>query len=127
MSDKADKPDRQQDDWTRPSVSKLEADIAYFDARLCLLDDSPSSCYRNAEKKAYKTLEVSLSETLERLRNGQRKRKKKAVAAEEGPFSEFRQEAPAPPEESDSGSSPLLDLPSGLALEDPFSPDGSKG
>lgn len=123
MGEKNDKLEKPQDDWTRPSVSKLEADIAYFDARLCMLDDWPSSCYRNAEKKAYQTLEISLNETLDRLRNGQKRRRKKAAETEE-PFSEFLQEIEPPSAPPDDFGVPL-EWPSELLATGP-SKSGSK-
>jgi len=88
MGDKEEKPER-GDEWTRPSVSKLEADIAYFDARICLLEDKAASCYKNAEIKAYRALEASLNETLERLRRKkQKRREKKEQPVGTEPFSE---------------------------------------
>jgi hypothetical protein len=46
------------------SVSALEADVAYFDARLSLLDGVPATCYQSAALKAYQTLERLLAERL---------------------------------------------------------------
>jgi hypothetical protein len=88
MGEKEEKPER-GDDWTRPSVSKLEADIAYFDARISLLGDQASSCYQSAEIKAYRALEASLNETLERLRRRKKRRRERreAEAAEPSPES----------------------------------------
>lgn len=68
--------------WSLPSSSKLEADIAYFEARLSMLDEKPATCYQNAQRRAYSALESSLSETLERLRAQQRKRRKIRASSE---------------------------------------------
>ena len=62
--------------WTPPSNSKLEADIAYFEARLSMLDEKPTTSYQNAQVRAYTALESLLNETLERIRSQQRKRRK---------------------------------------------------
>jgi hypothetical protein len=53
-------------------ISELEADVAYFGARLGLLDDKPSGCYREAQRVTYRHLEKALSEMLESLRGPQR-------------------------------------------------------
>lgn len=55
------------DKWSGLTLAKLEADIAYFDARLSLFKDGPVSCYREAEIKAYRELEALLSFRLSRL------------------------------------------------------------
>jgi hypothetical protein len=46
------------------SVSALEADVAYFDARLSLLSEVPATRYQTAALKAYRTLERLLAERL---------------------------------------------------------------
>jgi hypothetical protein len=51
------------------SVSGLEADIAYFDARLSLLEEEPTTAYQKAQMHTYKTLESALIQSLVRLRN----------------------------------------------------------
>jgi len=50
-----------------PSVSKLEADVAYFDARLSMLG-TPSTQYQKAQLKAYQALEGMLVQSLVRVR-----------------------------------------------------------
>jgi len=45
----------------------LEADIAYFDARLSLLKSGPASCYQEAQIKAYRALESLLMDRLSRF------------------------------------------------------------
>lgn len=48
-------------------MSSLEADVAYFDARLAMLDQNKSSYYQLAQHRAYTELERVLSEILSRL------------------------------------------------------------
>jgi hypothetical protein len=55
--------------WAKLSVSGLEADIAYFDARLALLEENPSTSYQQAQKLTYTMLETTLGYNLVRLRN----------------------------------------------------------
>lgn len=59
---------RQNNRWVRLTVSSLEADVAYFDARLALLNGKKSSYYQLAQLRAYTELERVLSELLVRLR-----------------------------------------------------------
>ena len=53
--------------WARLTLSSLEADVAYFDARLALLGEKKSSYYQLAQIRAYTELERVLSDILERL------------------------------------------------------------
>ena len=56
-------------DEERLSISELEADVAYFDARLALLEEGEvDSFHQEAQIKAYRELERVLSGLLERLR-----------------------------------------------------------
>ena len=64
---------KQPEKWTRLTISSLEADVAYFDARLALLDEETTNCHQLAQLKAYRELERVLSEMLARLK-GQPKR-----------------------------------------------------
>ncbi len=50
------------------SVSGLEADIAYFDARLSMLDDKVTTTHQEAQTKAYKALESALIGMLLKVR-----------------------------------------------------------
>ncbi len=52
----------------RIRVSLLEADVAYFDARLALLGERPSSLHQVAQLRTYGALEGQFSEMLDRLR-----------------------------------------------------------
>lgn len=45
----------------------MEADIAWFQARLSLFKEGADSCYRDAELKMYRELEVLLTAMLMRL------------------------------------------------------------
>ncbi|MCW8890272.1 MAG: hypothetical protein OQL20_06410 [Sedimenticola sp.] len=53
--------------WARLSVSSLEADVAYFDARLAMLGQHKESYYQLAQYRAYSELERVLKEILGRL------------------------------------------------------------
>ncbi|MEJ1359929.1 MAG: fumarate hydratase [Candidatus Sedimenticola sp. (ex Thyasira tokunagai)] len=55
------------------SISSLEADVAYFDARLTLLNGEIGSSYQRAQIQAYRGLKEVLSEMLEKLRGLPRK------------------------------------------------------
>ena len=65
------KSDSKDGEWADLSISKLAADIAYFDARLSLLDGSASSTHEEAQAKAYKALESELIRMLLKLRSRQ--------------------------------------------------------
>jgi len=47
--------------------SELEADVAYFEARLSMLDEEAETNYQQAQKKIYKLLGDALSESLSEL------------------------------------------------------------
>jgi hypothetical protein len=80
MSESAGKKQkRKKKQWARLTVSSLEADVAYFDARLAMLDEKTGSYYQLAQAKAYTELEKVLNELLTRLRE-RPKRKKRAKA-----------------------------------------------
>lgn len=53
--------------WTQLNISQLEADIAYFEARLALLEAEPRSYYQTAQTHAYRELEMVLKAILDRL------------------------------------------------------------
>ncbi|WP_241086254.1 fumarate hydratase [Candidatus Vondammii sp. HM_W22] len=55
-------------EWVRLSASSLEADIAYFDARLALLDGQTTSFYKRAEAHAYRELGKIMTDILAKLR-----------------------------------------------------------
>lgn len=49
-------------------VAALEADVAYFDARLSLAAKLPETAYQKAQIRTYETLGQLISGTLENLR-----------------------------------------------------------
>ena len=51
----------------RLSISVLEADVAYFDARLAMLEDEPDSHYQLAQIEIYGALQSVLSGMLQKL------------------------------------------------------------
>lgn len=57
----------QKKKWARLTLSSLEADVAYFDARLALLKEEKSTYYQLAQIRAYTELERVLSDILVRL------------------------------------------------------------
>lgn len=65
MGDNNHKSNRQD----RLDVASLEADVAFFDARLSLAGEHPDSAYQKAQKKTYEMLGQVMSGTLETLRS----------------------------------------------------------
>ena len=62
----------------RTAVAELEADVAYFDARLTLIGRCPDTAYKRAQIKTYETLSHSLADTLKSLKQTRvRKRKRR--------------------------------------------------
>jgi hypothetical protein len=59
--------------WQNLSISSLEADIAYFEARVELVG-KPETFHQEAQLKTYQALESAMRETLARLR-GERAKK----------------------------------------------------
>jgi len=60
--------DKTDEHWPKVSVSGLEADIAYFDARLSMLEGNVSTTHQEAQTKAYQALESTLIGMLLKLR-----------------------------------------------------------
>ncbi len=54
-----------------PCKSGLEADIAYFGARISMLKKTPLTSYQKAQFQAYSTLESALIGTLMRMETQQ--------------------------------------------------------
>jgi hypothetical protein len=54
--------------WARLEIASLEADIAFFNARLALLDGKAHSHYRAAELKAHRELRRVLTEMVTLLK-----------------------------------------------------------
>ena len=57
----------------RTDINALEADVAFFDARLSLAGDSQNTAYQKAQKKTYETLGKVMSGTLDKLRSKPKK------------------------------------------------------
>jgi hypothetical protein len=52
----------------RLDVSSLEADMAFFEARLSLAGDTPDTSYQLAQIKTYQTLGLLVGDTLKTLK-----------------------------------------------------------
>ncbi len=52
----------------RVDIFSLEADLAFFEARLSLARDTEDTCYQRAQIKTYQTLGKLIGETLDTLR-----------------------------------------------------------
>ncbi len=64
-----DESDKKDENWPKVSVSGLEADIAYFDARLSMLEgSSATTTHQEAQARAYQALESTLIGMLLKLR-----------------------------------------------------------
>ncbi len=63
-----DESDKTEEHWPKVSVSGLEADIAYFDARLSMLEGNASTTHQEAQTRAYQALESTLIGMLLKLR-----------------------------------------------------------
>jgi len=74
---------QEKEQWVKLSVSALEADVAYFDARLALLAGKPSSCHQDAQIRVYQELERVLSERLRNLNPGSRVESEGVIEVEE--------------------------------------------
>ena len=48
-------------------ISKIEANIAFFEARFSLIKNQPESVYKKAQLKAYQAMHQQLSDQLETL------------------------------------------------------------
>jgi len=62
----------------RVDLSTLEADMAFFEARLSLAGDDPDTSYQLAQIKTYQTLGLLFGDTLNKL-----KPKRRNAAADE--------------------------------------------
>ena len=57
-----------QSQMLRVDVPSMEADMAFFEARLSLAEHAHDTSYQRAQVKAYQTLEQLIGDTLARLR-----------------------------------------------------------
>jgi hypothetical protein len=62
------------DPANRQDIPALEADLAYFEARLSLLNGLPDSLYQRAQLRTYSALEQALNDVLDRLRREGKKK-----------------------------------------------------
>jgi len=69
---------------SRLDVSTLEADMAFFEARLSLAGEDPDTLYQRAQIKTYQTLGILLGDTLKRLKPKRRKPASSAGAKASG-------------------------------------------
>lgn len=53
----------------RVDIPAMEADMAFFEARLSLADHAPDTSYQRAQVKTYKTLGKLMGETLSSLKS----------------------------------------------------------
>ncbi|MCG6966491.1 MAG: hypothetical protein LJE59_08265 [Chromatiaceae bacterium] len=53
---------------SRVDICSLEADMAFFEARISIAGDAPDTVYQRAQIKTYRTLGSLLGETLKTLR-----------------------------------------------------------
>lgn len=54
--------------WMDVDINALEADIAYFDARVAFIGDTPDTLYQQAMMRVYRLLEEKHTQTLEQLK-----------------------------------------------------------
>lgn len=52
----------------RIDICTLEADLAFFEARLSLANDAPDTAYQRAQTRAYRALGVHLNQALSQIR-----------------------------------------------------------
>ena len=55
---------------SRVDVCSLEADMAFFEARLSFAAGAPDTVYQRAQIKTYRTLGTLIGQTLQTLRTG---------------------------------------------------------
>ena len=60
----------------KAEISDIEADVAYFDARISMLGQDPDTPYQKAQLKTYKILEELLQTSLARKKSEYSKIKK---------------------------------------------------
>lgn len=102
---------RETSGWQRPSISVLEADLAYFDARLTMLEEKPGTSYFNAQRRAFESLTIAMREMIEQLR-GERKRRKRQK------LEEMRERQVAKEEPIDIFENTVITGPKGESLDE---------
>lgn len=73
---------KDQRSWVCLHLPSLEADLAYFEARLILIG-KPETQYQHAQQKIYETLEKSMREMIDRLDCGTRDASAKGFSKDE--------------------------------------------
>ncbi|OGT91798.1 MAG: hypothetical protein A2286_14200 [Gammaproteobacteria bacterium RIFOXYA12_FULL_61_12] len=68
MSDPGNKTSDSDRRKTKVEISDIEADMAYFDARITMIGSDPETPYQKAQLKTYRILEKLLQESLEKKR-----------------------------------------------------------
>ena len=69
----------------RIDISSMEADLAFFEARLSLAGDAPDTVYQLAQIKTYETLGLLISDNLKTLRGKQRQRERPRAPGDRTP------------------------------------------
>lgn len=59
---------KNDDNWVPMNISVLEADLAFFEAKLAMLEGEPGSHYKDAQRRVYRELSLALQGHLIRLR-----------------------------------------------------------
>lgn len=66
MTDANNKPSEDARRKAKADISDMEADVAYFDARITMIGNDPETPYQKAQLKTYRILEKLLQDSLER-------------------------------------------------------------
>lgn len=65
----------QNHSWVPLNISALEADLAFFEAKLAMLGEEPGSYYKDAQLRVYRELSVAIQAHVVRLKGQARKKK----------------------------------------------------
>ena len=76
MNDSSNKDAIDRNKEAKADISDIEADVAYFDARISILGSDPDTPYQKAQLKTYKILEELLQDSLIKKRREYKKDKK---------------------------------------------------
>jgi len=76
MSDSSSNKPMDKNKKAKADISDIEADVAYFDARISMLGQDPDTPYQKAQLKTYKILEELLQTSLARKKSEYSKIKK---------------------------------------------------
>ena len=67
---------------SRERLSELEADLAFFEARLSLAGEAPDTAYQRAQIKTYRTLGLLFGNTLSRVQSNKDKAAKSKASVD---------------------------------------------